>query len=330
MPAPASSHPRLAAAFAVAPDVPAVPVSPRVARVGNLALKSFGPEEVPRARLEAAILRHLEGGDGYSVQSIVRPRTGADLHVDADGALLATRWEEGAPVPYGRIPVDGWRRLGGSLASLHRRLETPGAPEAPARLGELVRARDLAVVRSQLLDDLTAARERGERGDPGAPAALRLLDARRRLLDARGARDLPAGRDDGALIHNDFNEHNYLFGGARAPVVVDWERAIGAPREYEVARCLAHLPAAWPEAARAFLDAYLAVRPLDVDAMRGCLDVALTEHAAKRWPVARWLAGEPDAAARLASLAPVVESLSRGCDVIERFYRAALGGGGPC
>ena len=77
---------RLRAAFAIDSDVLDVAVTDRVTRAGDLAVKSFGPEQIPRARLEAAVLSHLHQaaasnlleeilGTGYRVPSIVRTRT---------------------------------------------------------------------------------------------------------------------------------------------------------------------------------------------------------------------------------------------------------------
>lgn len=326
---PPTSDARLRAAFAIDSDVLDVAVTDRVTRAGDLAVKSFGPEQIPRARLEAAVLSHLHQaaasnlleeilGTGYRVPSIVRTRTDDDLHVDGRGALLATRWEAGVHRAWADIPLDGWWALGASLGALHRRLDEPGAPPPPERLGDRVRARSLRAERDQLVAHRADA---ARRDDPAAPATLRLLDARLRLLDARAVSELPAGCD-GALIHNDYNQHNFLFSDDPRPLVLDWERAIGAPREYEVARCLAHLPAAWPTAARFFLDGYLTARPLDPAALVACVDVALTEHAVKHWPVARWLAGEPGAGARIEALAPVVEALADGGAALDAFYRS--------
>lgn len=52
-------------------------------------------------------------------------------------------------------------------------------------------------------------------------------------------------------IHNDYNQFNYLFTGTLPPLIVDWEASIGAPREYELVRCLNHLPLEAPHLAQA-------------------------------------------------------------------------------
>lgn len=140
---PPTSDARLRAAFAIDSDVLDVAVTDRVTRAGDLAVKSFGPEQIPRARLEAAVLSHLHQaaasnlleeilGTGYRVPSIVRTRTDDDLHVDGRGALLATRWEAGVHRAWADIPLDGWWALGASLGALHRRLDEPGAPPPPS------------------------------------------------------------------------------------------------------------------------------------------------------------------------------------------------------
>lgn len=323
-PAPDPCVDRAATAYDLPPGAAPRRVTERVLQVGGLALKSFAPEQTPRARLEASILRHLAGGEGYRVQTIVRTRTGADLHLDADGALLANRWEPGVHRDHRDIPPDVWWRLGASLGSLHARLDAPGAPTPLAQLGDLVCARDLAAERRCLLAHREAA---ARRDDPATPSAFRLLDARLRLLDEHGVSDLPPSRDRG-LIHHDFNQHNYLFSDHPTPLVLDWERAIGAPRAYEVVRTLSHLPVARPEAARAFVDGYRSRRPLDSDDLAACVAVALTEHAVKHWPVARWLAGEPDAGARIEALTPVVVTLADEAEGLAAFYRAI--GDAPC
>jgi len=322
--APALAVDRAATAYDLPPDAAPRRVTGRVLRVGDLALKSFDPEQTPRGGLEASILRHLAGGDGYRVQTIVRTRTGADLHLDAGGSLLATRWEAGVHRDHRDIPPDVWWRLGASLGALHARLDAPGAPPPLAQLGDLVRSRDLAAERRALLAHRDAA---ARRDDPAAPIALRLLDARLRLLDVHGVSDLPPSSDRG-LIHHDFNQHNYLFSDAPTPLVLDWERAIGAPRAYEVVRALSHLPVARPDAARAFVEGYQTRRALDPAELVACVDVALTEHAVKHWPVARWLAGEPDAGARIEALSPVVVTLADESAGLMAFYQTLRGG--PC
>ena len=321
-PAPDPLVGRAVTAYRLSPDDVPERVAERVLRVGAIALKSFDPEQVPRARLEAAILRHLADGAGYRVQAIVRTRTDADLHVDADGAVLATRWEAGAHRDHRAIAPEGWWQLGASLGSLHARLDAPDAPAPRDHLGDVLRSRDLAAERRTLLEHRAAAMVR-----EASATVLRLLDARLRLLEAFGVTHLPAASDR-RLIHNDYNQHNYLFSEHPVPLILDWERAIGAPREYEVVRTLAHLPVARPDAARAFVSGYRARRPLDGAALRACVDVALTEHAVKHWPVARWLAGEVGAAARIEALTPVVTALADEAAGVVDFYRAV--GGGPC
>ena len=110
-----SLDPRIVAAFAVDPDLRPLRISPRVLRVGPLAVKSFGTEEGPEAAREALILGHLAGGEGYRVQEIVRTRSNAPLHRDAAGSLLATRWEPGAPLDHADITDGRWAELGQTL-----------------------------------------------------------------------------------------------------------------------------------------------------------------------------------------------------------------------
>lgn len=311
--------PRIVAAYAVDPALPSQPLSPRALRVGPLVVKSFGPEEVAEAAQEALILQHLAGGGGYRVQEIVRTRTNAPWHRDAVGALLATRWEPGAVLDHGAISDGRWGELGATLAALHRRLESADAPRPGRRLGDSLRGRDLAAAAEALAADRAFAAGRSD----GAEARA-VLAAQARLLARWGRERPPADWDDGRFVHHDFNQHNYLFRDGVGPFVVDWGRALGAPREFEVVRTLAHLPVTRPSAARAFLAGYLAVRPLARAALPTSLAAMLTEHAVKRWPFDRWRAGEPEALPRIAALAPVVVALADRGERLADFYDEAL------
>lgn len=218
--------------------------------------------------MEAAILLHLAGGVGYRVQVLL------DCF-DSDGELvLVTRWEEGSFKPWDRITEEEWAQLGAELAALHARLaegELPVTVEQPAR--------DLAREQARILADRARVEDEEVR---------RYLDGRLRLLR-------PYAPAPGPLqpIHNDFNQYNYLFGPTAPPLVLDWERALRAPREYEVVRCLNHLPLAAPKLAGRFLDGYRRRLPLDPRRLKWAIDAALTEHAVKHWPLERWLSGDP-------------------------------------
>jgi Ser/Thr protein kinase RdoA (MazF antagonist) len=273
-------------------------------RDGERALKVFSREERPRAELEAAILRHLSADDAR-----VRVQKFLELFEGEEGELvLATRWEPGTYKSYDRISGEEWRQLGTALAALHVRLDDFVWPLE--RLSE--RRRDLAAERAQIAD------HRARIDDAGIRA---YLDQRILLLDERAARcaaNFPAGEE--RAIHNDFNQYNYLFEPGRTPLILDWERAILAPREYEVVRTLNQLPLESPELARRFLDGYGAVRALDGVRLRWAVDALLTEQAVKHWPVERWLRGEADGAERLAGNVQMVQTLTAGRAALDGFY----------
>jgi hypothetical protein len=297
---------RLARAAGGQGDAAPQPVAGRVVRVGDVAAKVFLPAEADRGRLEAALLRHLGGGDGgYRVQRLL------DLVEVDGGVVLLTRWEAGAFKPYDRIAPDEWAQLGATLAALHRRLDQGELPVS-GQLAALVRGRDLAHERALLVE---------QRARIADPAVRGYLDDRLVLLDAHGSRSLaglPAGAE--RPIHNDYNQYNYLFDGGPLPLILDWERAILAPREYEVVRALNHLPLVAPVAARRFVDAYRAVRPLDPTRLGWAVDAALADHACKQWPLDSWLRGEPGAQARLDGLIPMVHTLAEGREQLAGFF----------
>ncbi|MBI5517610.1 MAG: phosphotransferase [Deltaproteobacteria bacterium] len=297
-------------------DAPWVPCGGRVARVGARAVKLYSTAERGRARWEARLLRHLEGGAGYRVQALVATVDGEDVLEHPDGSVLVTRWEDGASRDYTEITRPGWEALGRTLAALHRRLDKGIEAPEDLRLGPRLRALDPEAERRVLERHLGEARGRN------SPVAVALLEARSALLEAHGARArdrFPTG-SDARPGHNDYNQHNYLFPARGGVLILDWERALGVPREYEVVRSLHHLPWAAPARARRFWDAYRAVRSLDPQRLPWALDAALTEHATKHWPVEKWLRGDPGSAERLAALAPVVTALKAHTDTLRRFY----------
>jgi Ser/Thr protein kinase RdoA (MazF antagonist) len=292
----------------------------RVVQVGSargaVAVKSFTNDEWPRAQLEAGLLAHLEQPSaGYRVQTLLRTTANAPLLALDDGAVLVTRWEAGHSKDYREIARDEWRALGASLAALHTRLDD--YPRPLARLSATIGARDPAAERAAI----AAVRARAEAHDPARAALVaRYLEDRLRLLarHAEAARAIPDDREN--PIHNDYNQYNYLFDGRTPPVILDWEGAIGAPREYEVVRCLNHLPIEAPVVARAFVDGYRAQRPLRPAALRWAVAAALTEHAVKHWPLHRFLRDEPESGARLDGTMPMVHALVTDDDALLRFF----------
>jgi Ser/Thr protein kinase RdoA (MazF antagonist) len=309
---------RICDAYGIAAAPPPRPVGGRVERLGDFAIKIFAAAEADRARLEAALLTHLADGPGYRVPSLVTTATG-ECVLDADDAhVVVTRWEAGAFKPYTEIAPDEWEALGRTLAALHARLDGADAIALPARLSGLMRARDLGRERAIL------ARHRAEvLARAPAEALRRYFDARQLLLDERATRACAGLPDDPERpIHNDYNQYNYVFRPDAPPLILDWERAIGAPREYEVVRCLNHLPLVAPVAARRFVDGYRALRALDAARLAWAVDAALADHAVKHWPVDAWLAAGAGAAARLDANVEVTTALADGRAELARFFGA--------
>jgi Ser/Thr protein kinase RdoA (MazF antagonist) len=186
----------------------------------------------------------------------------------------------------------------------------------PSLLGEL-RARSLEADH-RLIDEHRRYAEAS--GRPDAALVVQILAARAVLLERHAERSraaLPSGDD--RPIHNDFNVNNFLFHAGGPPTFLDWERAMNAPREYELCRCLSHLPLVAPSHAWALVDGYLQRRSLRPELVRWALDVAVSTHALKHWPVELWLAHEPGSAERLPSLAEIVRALVEGAGELEAF-----------
>jgi Ser/Thr protein kinase RdoA (MazF antagonist) len=284
---------------------------------GEVAVKRFAEEDGDRARREAELLAHLAAPDArYRVQALVRTTAGELVATGDAGVVVVTRWEPGHAKPYTEIAPREWHALGGALAALHRRLDTFAAPLP--RLSARLASRDLADERAG--HDLNAARTAALEPDRAAELGL-YLDAQRALIDAHGERARALPDADERPIHDDFNQHNYLFDGREPPIILDWEGAIAAPREYEIVRCLNHLPLALPAHASAFIAGYrIAGGALDRELVRWAIDVVLVEHAVKRWPLEQWLAGDASAAPRLTGSMAILHALADGTAALEAFY----------
>lgn len=260
-------------------------------------MKTFALAEVDRAEREAAILRHLASKHGkFRTQSLAPSST---------PGTLATRWLQGRKKSYIEITEAEWQALGATLAALHDALD-----DLPVTLPSLPPiARDL---------DVASARARTTSAE-----IHRYLDARVALFErhAEPARRLPgiAGRP----IHGDYNQHNYLFDEVLPPMVLDWDRALSAPREYEVVRCLNHLPLVAPANATAFVCGYREARELDPSALRWAVERTLVDHAMKSWPLERWLDGAAGAETMLRGSMEVLLALRDGSDRLASFFEDA-------
>ncbi len=309
----------LAAAYGLAGARVIAEVGERVWRIasdrGELAVKWYPPAEHARAEREAALLAHLAGGDGYRVQPLARTTAGDGAWRGPAASAVVTHWIPGEFRPYDQLALGDWRALGDELAALHDRLDT--FPGAMPTLSAAIAARDVERER----EALEACRARARQRDPARVDELsRHLDTQLALLDAcaDGARHVPD--DPERPIHNDYNQYNYLWEAGLPPAILDWDRAIGAAREYEVVRCLNHLPLIAPDRAAAFVDGYLARRPLRRDALAWAVDAALVEHAIKRWPLERWLDRLPGAERQLAGSIEVTAVLARDPARLRAFF----------
>lgn len=295
---------------------------------GGLALKVFSAEQRAEALVESSLLAHLNDGraEGYRVQPLVRTASGEALLSLGERRVLVTRWVHGVHRSYREIDAAGWAELGRTLAALHLRLDE-APPDLPLRrLVDELRARDLDDDRRVLQQHRQrAAAIRRSGGRPLAEQVEILLADRLELLErhathAQAELLAPWADAPDRPIHNDFNVHNYLFDEPfdepfdehGPPLILDWERAILAPREYEVCRCLNHLPLVAPAFAWAFVDGYLERRALDPERVAWAIDAAVTAHALKHWPIEPWLCAEPGSAERIAGMAEIVRSFVEG------------------
>ena len=317
--------------YALKQSGPARRISERVWHLsterGDLAVKLYTVEQHTRAHKEAAVLAHLatHGDARFRVQALQRTAAGEPAWTGFDGQAMLTRWETGQFRTYDTFTPAEWRALGASLAALHLsldRLTLPALHTIRARLTAI----DADHIRRSLLDAL-------DRMPPEGDAALlrTYVDACLRMLDAHypGSIDAFPADDPQHPIHNDYNQFNYLFDGALPPVILDWEAAIGAPREFEVVRCLNHLPLEAPELAVAFVRAYLQVRPLQPDRIAWAVDAACLQHALKRWVVQGWLNDPPRFASHLQGAMKMVSTMLGARGRLIDFFSRCLDAGHP-
>lgn len=254
--------------------------------MGEVAIKIYRPGQQARAHTEASLLAHLQShpDPGFRVQvPLAMVRDTRHQH-PLDAPVLVTRWESGHTRTYDTFTLPEWQGLGAALACLHTKLDLLDRPEQHT-LQQRLQAIDVDEWRRSLHTELYRARANGDAGLLGeyVSTCLRLLDQH-----YSGSVDAFPVDDKQRPIHNDYNQFNYLFGNTLPPVILDWEASIGAPREFELVRCMNHLPLESPGLARAFVHAYLAVRPLRVERLTWAVDAACLQHALKRWVVEGW------------------------------------------
>lgn len=292
-------------------------VSDRVWRwrtdAGEVAVKTFGEPELALGQQEAALIAFLGArpDPAYRVQALVATTDGAPWCDQDDQRLVVTRWEAGDYCSYDRYTDVEWAALGRCLAALHRRLDQPGITPLETLSQRLARI------------DTQAELQRFAALDVGLdePVARYLATCRELFATCHSLALANFPVDDPQhAIHNDFNQFNYLFGAGLPPLIIDWESSIGAPREFEVVRCLNHLPLRSPALASAFLAGYLAARPLHAGRMRWAVDVACLMHATKHWVLKGWIEGRPGYGERLRGAMEMVAMLAVGREGLADFF----------
>ena len=275
------------------------------------------------ARLESQLLSQLAKATlTCEIQALVPCRNGEALAPTPLGPVLVSHWIDGIQVAYDQIDAQGWGVLGRALASLHRALARVGSEEAES-LSDLLRQRTHADERERIIRDREALAALG-----APPAALALQDARIQLLDTHLDASLAAWPQGGEqLLHNDYNVHNYLFGHRGELYVIDWDRAVSGVREYEVIRCLNHLPLEAPALAESFLSGYQELAALDPQRVCWAFHTAMVSHACKHWPVELALTRAPGAIERLESLEGMVRRLASEGDELRSAITGAIAKG---
>jgi Ser/Thr protein kinase RdoA (MazF antagonist) len=275
---------------------------------GAMAVKLYADEQHARADKESAVLEHLrtKADPRLRVQALCHTSGGERMWSGQGAHAMLTRWEAGHFRSYDTFAPAEWNALGASLAALHLSLDSMRLP-APDTIRARLMAIDADEVRSRLLEVLGHALPKGD------GAGLRAyIDTCLRMLDEHypgSVENFPAD-DPQHPIHNDYNQFNYLFDGTLPPIIVDWEATIGAPREFELVRCLNHLPLEAPALAEVFVRAYQQVRPLRPEHMAWAVDAACLQHALKRWVLQGWLADPPRFASHLHGAMKMVSTMA--------------------
>ncbi|WP_193098480.1 phosphotransferase enzyme family protein [Burkholderia sp. Z1] len=292
---------------------------------GGVAIKLYALEHHARATKEAAVLAHFEthGDARFRVQTLKRTKAGAPLWTGAGSHAMLTRWEAGQFRTYDTFSPAEWDALGASLAALHLSLERLHLPSLDT-IGARLTAIDADAVRRSLLDALDRARS-----NDGAANLRRYVELALRMIDRYypGSIEAFPADDPQHPIHNDYNQFNYLFTGLPPPLILDWEAAIGAPREYELVRCLNHLPLEAPHLAEAFVLAYRRVRPVNLACIAWAVDAACLQHALKLWVVQGWLDDPSRYAAHLSGAVTMAFAMVDARDRLVDFFSRCVQAG---
>lgn len=275
------------------------------------------------AAKESSILLHLsDAAPACKVQELLLCKTGEALASTELGPIMVSRWIEGVSKSYDQVDVGTWAVLGRSLAALHQALRGFRCSAAESLSAQLL-CLEIDGERIRIANDREALRSLGVPTE-----ALNLQDARIHLMEAHLEPCVSGWPKNGAqLIHNDYNVHNYLFGDEGELAVIDWDRSLYAPKEYEVVRCLNHLPLESPSLASAFLAGYAEAENLDEGALEWAVHAAMVSHASKHWPIELALAGAPAAIARLVALEKIVSRLTQDGGKLSSFFSERAGKG---
>lgn len=292
---------------------------------GDVAVKLYASEHHARAAKEAAVLAHLEthGDLRFHVQTLKRSTSGEPLWTGQRSHAMLTRWETGQFKTYDTFSPSEWDALGASLAALHLSLEHLHLPSLDTIRARLT-AIDADAVRGSLLDALNRAGS-----NDSAENLRRYVDLALRMLDRYypGSIDAFPADDPQHPIHNDYNQFNYLFAGTLPPLILDWEASIGAPREYELVRCLNHLPLEAPQLAEAFVRGYRRVRPVNPARIAWAVDAACLQHALKLWVVQGWLGDPPRFASHLNGAVTMASAMVDARDHLVDFFSRCVEAG---
>ena len=295
---------------------------------GDVAIKLFAADQHAMASKEANLLAYLAThiDSRFRVQRLLSTMDGEALLATADSYFLLTRWEAGTFKPYHRFSPEEWRALGHSLAALHVCLDATRQP-ATETLSSRLHAIDVDDERLRIAQDRVRL---PANASLHAQSLRDYLDTCLRMIDRYypGSIEGFPGDDPQCPIHNDYNQFNYLFGGSLPPLILDWEASIGAPREFEVVRCLNHLPLESPDLARMFVQAYMQVRPLHAGRVAWAVDTASLMHALKHWLLHGWLDDPPRFETRLQGALRIAAILADARERLVDFFTRSIEAGG--
>jgi Ser/Thr protein kinase RdoA (MazF antagonist) len=295
---------------------------------GDVAIKLFAADQRAMASKEAGLLAHLAThiDSRFRVQRLLSTMDGETLLATPGNYALLTRWDAGTFKSYDRFSPDEWRALGRSLAALHLSLDDVRQP-AVETLSSRLYAIDVDDERHRIAQDRVRL---PANASLDAQSLRDYLDTCLRMIDRYypGSVEGFPGDDPQHPIHNDYNQFNYLFGDTLPPLILDWEASIGAPREFEVVRCLNHLPLESPSLARIFVQAYMQVRPLHTERMAWAVDTAGLMHALKHWLLRGWLDDPSCFETRLQGALRIAAILADARERLVDFYTYSVEAGG--